>query len=446
MKIAETWVLAYLLNSLWQVPLVFCAAWLAARIARSAGPKMEHRVWAAALLLQVVIPMCSFRIENAWRFAWNLISWMRGGSGTDGLVRIVLGPAHVSEAALLRLPPPVLWTLMTLYAGGTLYFAARFTWGAWTTEIIRKSAKVIELTDEWKSAMAKLDCALQAKLNALHVATSHRITGPAMVGVRSSTLLLPPGFIERLREEDLRALLGHELAHMQRHDFAKNLLYGLVSLPVAYHPLLWLTRTNLAETRELVCDAAAANAAGGQGNYAHSLLRLAAILSGLCDLREPGIMHAVGIFDTNNFERRIMRLTEKQLSISGARKVLVTAACLVVAFSTCASTLAWRMDVNAPEQKTVKRIAVAEKYMTLTHQVDPVYPEEAKRDKLNGSVVLAVRVGKDGAVENLHVVKGPKVFQESALDAVKQWRYRPYLLNGNPIEVDTQVTVAFESK
>lgn len=158
------------------------------------------------------------------------------------------------------------------------------------------------------------------------------------------------------------------------------------------------------------------------------------------------MMHAVGIFDSNNFERRVMRLTEKQLPISCVRRALITVACLLVAFSTCASALAWRMDVNAPPQKKVKRVAVADKMLTLTHKVDPVYPEEAKKEGLSGEVVLALHISKDGTVENIRVVKGPQVFQHSALDAVKQWRYQPFLLNGDPIAVDTQVTVVFSPK
>jgi TonB family protein len=291
--------------------------------------------------------------------------------------------------------------------------------------------------------MAKLDRALQVKIMELHIATSERIAGPAMLGVRRQTLLLPPGFAARLSEDELHALLGHELAHVRRCDFAKNLFYGLVSLPVAYHPLLWLTRARLAETRELVCDAMAVGAAGGEGNYARSLLRLAAILSGISNRAEPGIMHAVGIFDANNFERRVMRLTEKQLPIGGARRVFITAACLLVAFSACASALAWRVDVNAPPQKTVKRIAVAEKYLTLLHEVRPVYPPEAKKARIDGSVVLAVSIAADGTVHATHVVSGPVPLRASAMDAVKQWKYRPYLLNGDPIAVDTQVTVVY---
>jgi hypothetical protein len=57
------WVLSYLFNALWQIPMVFAAAWIATRILRRAGPRIEHRVWVAALLLQVALPASSVRIQ-----------------------------------------------------------------------------------------------------------------------------------------------------------------------------------------------------------------------------------------------------------------------------------------------------------------------------------------------------------------------------------------------
>jgi protein TonB len=79
----------------------------------------------------------------------------------------------------------------------------------------------------------------------------------------------------------------------------------------------------------------------------------------------------------------------------------------------------------------------------LIHRVEPAYPALAKIAGIQGSVVIAAVIGKDGSVENLQVVSGHPMLVKSALDAVRQWRYRPYILNGSPIEVDTQITVNF---
>jgi protein TonB len=76
--------------------------------------------------------------------------------------------------------------------------------------------------------------------------------------------------------------------------------------------------------------------------------------------------------------------------------------------------------------------------------VTPTYPPLARAARVQGSVVLAALIGKDGAIQNLRVISAASpLLIQSALDAVKQWRYRPYLLNGEPVEVDTTITVNF---
>ena len=77
-------------------------------------------------------------------------------------------------------------------------------------------------------------------------------------------------------------------------------------------------------------------------------------------------------------------------------------------------------------------------------RVQPAYPQMAKIARVQGAVVLAAIIGKDGTIQNLHVVStASPLLNQSAIDAVKQWRYRPYILNGEPVEVDTTVTVNF---
>lgn len=79
----------------------------------------------------------------------------------------------------------------------------------------------------------------------------------------------------------------------------------------------------------------------------------------------------------------------------------------------------------------------------LIHRVQPAYPFTAKAARIQGEVVLAAVIGKDGSIENLHVVSGHPMLVRAAMEAVQQWRYRPYLLNGDLVEVETQVTVNF---
>jgi protein TonB len=79
----------------------------------------------------------------------------------------------------------------------------------------------------------------------------------------------------------------------------------------------------------------------------------------------------------------------------------------------------------------------------LIRRVDPVYPPLARSARIQGPVVLAAVISKAGAIENLHAVSGHPMLVPAAIDAVRQWMYRPYILNSEPIEVETQITVNF---
>jgi periplasmic protein TonB len=79
----------------------------------------------------------------------------------------------------------------------------------------------------------------------------------------------------------------------------------------------------------------------------------------------------------------------------------------------------------------------------MVRQVTPLYPQIAKTAHVQGNVVLHAIIAKDGTVQELTYISGPALLMRSAMDAVRQWRYQPTLLNGEPVEVDTTITVVF---
>jgi protein TonB len=79
----------------------------------------------------------------------------------------------------------------------------------------------------------------------------------------------------------------------------------------------------------------------------------------------------------------------------------------------------------------------------IIHKVTPTYPAIARSARISGNVVLQAEISKNGTIENLHVLSGHPMLQAAAIDAVKQWRYKPYILNGEPVEVETTITVTF---
>ena len=98
-----------------------------------------------------------------------------------------------------------------------------------------------------------------------------------------------------------------------------------------------------------------------------------------------------------------------------------------------------------PRVATPQRVRVSQGVSQglLIRKVQPVYPPLARQARIQGNVVLQAEISKDGTIENLRLMSGHPMLAPSAIEAVKQWRYKPYFLNGEPVEVETQITVIF---
>jgi len=99
--------------------------------------------------------------------------------------------------------------------------------------------------------------------------------------------------------------------------------------------------------------------------------------------------------------------------------------------------------VTAAKPAGPQRISSGVAQGLLINKVTPQYPPIAKAARIQGAVVLAATISKSGTIQGLHVVSGHPMLVQAAMDAVKQWRYKPYMLNGEPTEVETTITVNF---
>jgi len=505
---------AYVLNALWQMPLVFAGAWLAARLIGGRRPQWEHSLWIGALTLSVALPAWNDSMSDWLGAVWHAAASMLRHTPQVGKVTVVVGPVAVLEDHARHLPVWVLEFIAAAYMLAVGFFAARLAWRLAQTMALRRRADAVTLTaateEAWRRSAARF------AINDAQLAESAEIFGPVTIGVRHRMLLLPAGWLTSVSAEDLEAVFAHEFAHMRRHDFAKNLAGEVLALPIAWHPLLPLLRARIAEGREMLCDALAADALNGRATYARSLLRLA---SNLAAAKPARTLHAIGIFDTHIFERRLMQLTHTPSTLSGLRRIAVIAACIALTTGVCASAVALRVvppagRAPAPQaqpQTSAKQLPAlaplparsAERPAPLAEpapaplpaqhdlqalaepphsaprpapspdpapapqspapatpsgaarisagvmegqilfKVNPVYPDIAKAAGVEGTVILHARIGADGGMEALEAISGPQMLMGAAIDAVRQWKYRPYLLNGQPTEVDTTIKVTF---
>ena len=150
-----------------------------------------------------------------------------------------------------------------------------------------------------------------------------------------------------------------------------------------------------------------------------------------------------------------MILTHKRTPMSATRRFVIAAACGILAVATCTSALALRTDVAAlnraqenPAAGTTPPTRIHVKAAIMSglkiSGENPTYPKEARAKKIQGTVELALVIDKDGLPQGVHVKQSPsELLTKSAIKAVSTWRWRPYHLNGDPIEVDTTVNVTY---
>ena len=127
------------------------------------------------------------------------------------------------------------------------------------------------------------------------------------------------------------------------------------------------------------------------------------------------------------------------------KKILTAAAC---AFSLSLVTALFSQEPKPPtdhQPQLPTRVRVSQGVMAtlIIKKVPPEYPKEAHKKRIQGTVILRGVIGKDGDVAEVSPVSGDPMLSQAAIEAVKQWKYRPYLLNGRPVEVETQFQLNF---
>jgi periplasmic protein TonB len=111
----------------------------------------------------------------------------------------------------------------------------------------------------------------------------------------------------------------------------------------------------------------------------------------------------------------------------------------------CAAAGANAQQTEPPPTKNTTRVRQGGNVTAkmLIHKVQPEYPEEARQRRVEGTVRLHVIIARDGSIAQMEVISGDPLLVKSSLDAVRQWRYRPTLLKGEPVEVDTTIDVIY---
>jgi TonB family protein len=400
-----------------QVMILVAAAALAVKLARLRDARLRLFVFQMVLAACFILP---------WLERWmpqeevsGLVT--AGASNWNAMIGAAQAGSHFHLASLL------VWLL----AAGA---AIRFAWigcGLLRLNHFRRRAVPLETSDNKRA----------------RIYISEQIQGPATYGLLRPVILMP----NHLKTN--AAVLRHELIHIERRDWAWRLAEECALCVFWFHPAVWWLKSEIELAREQVVDARTVSATGSAGAYVQALVEVAARQIG----SQPAF--ASEFLGKSSLKRRVEMLLST--TREGRSKLICSAAaiacCLMIAAWTSARALPlpWTDGASADhavapsgEQKSGDssnpiRVGGETQEQKLVKKVTPVYPKEAKEKHIQGKVVLDVTISKEGHVTSVEVVSGPAELVQSAVDAVKQWEYRSTLLNGQPVEVKSNVWVNY---
>jgi beta-lactamase regulating signal transducer with metallopeptidase domain len=317
----------YIVNALWQVPLLAGGAWLLLRMVRP-DPRMQHGVWLAVLGLAVLLPLRGMRtasISAAQPQETIVVTSERTETREVPLRREKTGFTHT-----MRLSATATRWLVRLYLATVVFTLLRIARSWHAARHLVAHAQATSLHGE---ELALYSRRFGVKLPQLR--QSADVSSPMVLGVSAPVLLLPEGFA-RFSEDEVAAALCHELAHIKRQDYLMNLVCQVVASPLAWHPVVDEVQQRIRMTREMICDAMAAQEMKSHIGYARCLLALAHSMLGERAMAEQA--QFPGLFTRHTLEERVMRLMETTTMSMRARVVrAASGAALMIASGSLAA-------------------------------------------------------------------------------------------------------------
>ena len=429
-----------------QVGLLALAAAALSRLVPIDRPATRLALGQSLLALVVALPLLQPWQAVGSEVAWSLAS---SAAGPTAAAPATGAPAPVDPVSW----PPAVAAVLLL---GVAFRLSRLGTGLLRLRSLRRGGRPLDAPPWLRAARDEL-CPPAVFL------LCGEVVSPATFGLRRPVVLLPLAFASLPRERQ-EAMTLHELVHARRRDWLFVLLEELLRAVLFFHPAVhWLVgRVRLA--REQTVDAEVVRRLGAREAYLESLVAVARLAA-----RSRAVPAAPFLRESHLRERVDLLLKEVPMSrIRTVAHLAVTAFAVVLVTSWAASAVPLQ---SAKPAAPAGKIAIHDEVAApaepkLVHRVNPAYPAEAKKEGAQGLFVIAVVIGKDGAIKDARVVasaptverlkeleakkgtpaalEGDARLAAAALDAVKQWRYEPVLIGGKASDVEATVTVNFK--
>jgi bla regulator protein blaR1 len=350
MRTISQLLLTFLLNSVWQIALIASLASISAWLLRNSAARYLHWIWVAALLLSVIVPLTtSSDILNSSVSRAQQVQTANYLQPT--IPPIAIGNARTFEFTAPTVPSNTFLLNASLAVGLTLAYLLVLLYGAvrlfrafYLTRKLRLNAVEADQNDQLSSLVRKCSTAISEGAPSAKICFSELVPVPITIGVFTPVIIVPKALLDETNEEVLISAIGHELIHVQRRDYALNLVYEFLFVLLAFHPAAVLIRRRIRQTRELSCDELVAERILNAEVYARSLVQLASCAPAL---RRLSVTTTVGIADADILEVRVMSLLKKQKQNSRWMKsMLVLVPLLLLIPSLAAASFATKFDVE----------------------------------------------------------------------------------------------------
>ena len=344
---------SFVVNAAWQIAAITLIAMLSARLLRRAPSRYVHAMWLIALAACLAVPLLSVlvQVRDAQQVPPNtpVSGEARGASAP---VRRGIPVSFHSFSRSVPFPATFVHVLLWVYIALVILRVSQLAWAGYRTIQVRRRslARPIPL----RLSQAAERCRRRFTTRDVPILCTRDAKGPATMGMVRPILMLPESFFdEGLEEADLTCALSHEFAHIGRGDFLMNFIYEMAYVPICFHPCSALIMARIAQTRELACDEMAMTMLPSPRHYAQSLVQIArSALSG------PGqkTNYALGLFDTNALEERVMNILATTKSrAEWTRTKKWTAVCLLAAV--CLALSAFSLRVTGTSAAELQRFA-----------------------------------------------------------------------------------------
>jgi TonB family protein len=372
-----------------KVTVLFSAGLIALLLTRRSTAAMRHLLCFCALAGSLVLPLAALLPSKAVTFRLAAV---------DSIARSATftGSSAWAPSKLL----PELWAL------GTALLLFRLSIGFWRMRGVIHAATPIA------------DGVFAAEVNV-----------PIASGLVRPTILVPHD-AEEWPEWQRAAAIRHERAHIDRRDLQANFIAHLACAVYWFHPFAWMLSSFLRREQEAACDDAVLHSGFEPATYAEALL---AVAQNSTSTLLPGCAMTTQL----NVKDRILRMLDRGIARTTSPTTFRFAA---VAFA--GLVLAIAVPSRAQEPYHVGGDVTAPRVI---YKIEPQYTEEARKNRVSGTVTLNLVVGTDGLAHDISVVKTLDTGLDiKAVEAVQHWQFAPGTLKGEPVPVQAVIEINFK--